>query len=305
MPAVTSSSRPFGAVLTAMVTPMTADGAVDLEATVSLARHLVANGHDGLVLNGTTGEAPTTHAPEKAEIVAAVVEAVGDRAFVVAGAGSNDTAHAVRMAEQAAEAGAHGLLVVSPYYSRPSQPGVVAHVTAVADATDLPVMLYDVPGRAGVRMAPATIDALAAHDRVIAMKDATGDVFAASGGAQRTGLAWYCGDDGLLLPFLAHGGAGIVGVASHVVGNQFAALVRAWDAGDHAEALRLFRSVTPAIEAINGAGFQAVFAKAALEVLGLLPGRTVRLPYVPAPDEAVDDIRAGLRAAGLLDAALA
>jgi len=305
MPRVTSSTRPFGAVLTAMVTPMTADGAVDLDAVVALARHLVDGGQDGLVLNGTTGEAPTTHAPEKAEIVAAVVEAVGDRAFVVAGAGSNDTAHAVRMAEQAAEAGAHGLLVVSPYYSRPSQPGLVAHVQAVVEATDLPVMLYDVPGRAGVRMAPETVATLAQHDQVVAMKDATGDVYSASKLAESTGLAWYSGDDGLLLPFLAHGGVGVVGVATHVVGSQFAAAVRAWDAGDHAEALRIFRAVTPAIEAINGAGFQAVYAKAALEVLGLLSGRAVRLPYVSAPDEAVDDIRAGLRAAGLLDAALA
>ncbi|MEN0127870.1 MAG: 4-hydroxy-tetrahydrodipicolinate synthase [Brevundimonas sp.] len=305
MPRVTSSTRPFGAVLTAMVTPMTADGAVDLDAVVALARHLVDGGQDGLVLNGTTGEAPTTHAPEKAEIVAAVVEAVGDRAFVVAGAGSNDTAHAVRMAEQAAEAGAHGLLVVSPYYSRPSQPGLVAHVQAVVEATDLPVMLYDVPGRAGVRMAPETVATLAEHEQVVAMKDATGDVYSASKLAASTGLAWYSGDDGLLLPFLAHGAVGVVGVATHVVGRQFAAAVRAWDAGDHAEALRIFRAVTPAIEAINGAGFQAVYAKAALEVLGLLSGRAVRLPYVSAPDEAVDDIRAGLRAAGLLDAALA
>jgi 4-hydroxy-tetrahydrodipicolinate synthase len=305
MPRVTSSTRPFGAVLTAMVTPMTSDGAVDLDAAVSLARRLVDDGHDGLVLNGTTGESPTTHAPEKAEIVAAVVEAVGDRAFIVAGACSNDTAHAARMAEQAAEAGAHGLLVVSPYYSRPAQAGVVAHVQAVVGATDLPAMLYDVPARAVVRMSAATIDTLAEHPQVVAMKDATGDVFAASGAAQRTGLAWYCGDDSLILPFLAHGGAGVVGVATHVIGAQYAALVAAWDAGDHGEALRIFRSVTPAIEAINGAGFQAVYAKAALEVLGLLPGRAVRLPYVPASDEDVDDIRAGLRAAGLLDAALA
>jgi 4-hydroxy-tetrahydrodipicolinate synthase len=305
MPRVTSSTRPFGAVLTAMVTPMTSDGAVDLDAAVSLARRLVDDGHDGLVLNGTTGESPTTHAPEKAEIVAAVVEAVGDRAFIVAGACSNDTAHAARMAEQAAEAGAHGLLVVSPYYSRPAQAGVVAHVQAVVGATDLPAMLYDVPARAVVRMSAATIDTLAEHPQVVAMKDATGDVFAASGAAQRTGLAWYCGDDSLILPFLAHGGAGVVGVATHVIGAQYAALVAAWDTGDHGEALRIFRSVTPAIEAINGAGFQAVYAKAALEVLGLLPGRAVRLPYVPASDEDVDDIRAGLRAAGLLDAALA
>lgn len=306
MPQVTSSVRPFGAVLSAMVTPMTQDGAVDLAAAVALAKHLVDEaGHDGLVLNGTTGEAPTTHAPEKAELVAAVVEAVGDRAYIVAGAGSNDTAHAVRMAEQAAEAGAHGLLVVSPYYSRPSQPGLVAHITTVADSTDLPVMVYDVPARAGVRMAPATIDALAAHDRIVAMKDATGDIAAAADGAARTGLAWYSGDDAVTLPFLAHGACGVVGVATQVVGRQFAAMVAAWDAGDHAEALRIYRTTIPAIQAINGPGFQAVFAKAALQVLGLLGSRAVRLPYVPASDDDVEGIRAGLRAAGLLDAAMA
>jgi 4-hydroxy-tetrahydrodipicolinate synthase len=306
MPQVTSSVRPFGAVLSAMVTPMTKDGAVDLAAAVTLAKHLVDDaGHDGLVLNGTTGEAPTTHAPEKAELVAAVVEAVGDRAYVVAGAGSNDTAHAVRMAEQAADAGAHALLVVSPYYSRPSQPGLVAHITTVADATDLPVMVYDIPGRAGVRMAPATIDALAAHERIVAMKDASGDLAAAADATARTGLAWYSGDDALTLPFLAHGAVGVVGVATQVVGRQFAAMVAAWDVGDHAEALRLFRTTVPAVQAINGPGFQAVFAKAALQVLGLLDSRAVRLPYVPATDDDLEGIRAGLRAAGLLDTAMA
>jgi 4-hydroxy-tetrahydrodipicolinate synthase len=306
MPQVTSSVRPFGAVLSAMVTPMTEDGAVDLTAAVALAKHLVDEaGHDGLVLNGTTGEAPTTHAPEKAELVAAVVEAVGDRAYVVAGAGSNDTAHAVRMAEQAAEAGAHGLLVVSPYYSRPSQPGLVAHIATVADSTELPVMVYDVPGRAGVRMAPATIDALASHERIVAMKDATGDVAAAADAIARTGLAWYSGDDAVTLPFFAHGACGVVGVATQVVGRQFAAMVAAWDAGDHAEALRIFRTTVPAVQAINGPGFQAVFAKAALQVLGLLDSRAVRLPYVPASDDDLEGIRAGLRAAGLLDSALA
>ncbi len=305
MPRVTDATRPFGAVLSAMVTPMTDDGGIDLGSAVALAKHLVDHGHDGLVLNGTTGEAPTTHAPEKAELVAAVVEAVGDRAYVVAGAGSNDTAHAVRMAEQAAEAGAHGLLVVSPYYSRPSQPGLLAHITTVADSTDLPVMVYDVPGRAGVRMAPATIDALGAHDRIVAMKDATGDVGAAAVAAARSGLAWYSGDDSLTLPLLAHGAVGVVGVATQAVGAQFAAMIAAWDAGDHAAALEIYRGVAPAITAINGAGFQAVFAKAALHTLGLLPNRVVRLPYVPASDADADDIRAGLRAAGLLDAALA
>ncbi|GCD21533.1 4-hydroxy-tetrahydrodipicolinate synthase [Cellulomonas algicola] len=297
-------ARPFGAVLTAMVTPMTPDGAVDLGAAVTLAKRLVEQGNDGLVLNGTTGEAPTTHAPEKAELVQAVVEAVGDDAFVLAGAGSNDTAHAVRMAEQAAEAGAHGLLVVSPYYSRPSQAGLVAHVTAIADATDVPVMLYDVPGRTGVRFAPESIATLAAHDRVVAMKDASGDAFTATKVIARTGLAWYSGDDGALLTLLAAGAVGIVSVSGHVAGPQLAAVVRAWDAGDHAEALRRFRAVVPAIDALNGAGFQGVAAKAACEILGLIPTRATRLPLVPATDDEVDAIRDGLRAAGLLDVAL-
>ncbi|WP_028046994.1 4-hydroxy-tetrahydrodipicolinate synthase [Cellulomonas sp. URHE0023] len=304
MPRTATPARPFGSVLTAMVTPFTADGAVDLGTAVQLARHLVATGHDGLVLNGTTGEASTTHAPEKAELVAAVVEAVGDDVWVVAGAGSNDTAHAVRMAEQAAEAGAHGLLVVSPYYSRPSQEGVRRHVTAVADATDLPVMLYDVPGRTGVRFGAATIEALAEHDRVVAMKDATGDTFAAAKAIERTGLAWYSGDDGALLTLLAHGAAGIVSVTGHVAGRQLADTVQAFDAGDHAEALRIFRSIIPAIDALNGAGFQAVAAKAALQVLGLLPERSVRLPLVPASDDELALIRDGLRASGLLDVAV-
>lgn len=297
-------ARPFGAVLTAMVTPMTPDGAVDLGAAVTLAKRLVEQGNDGLVLNGTTGEAPTTHAPEKAELVQAVVEAVGDDAFVLAGAGSNDTAHAVRMAEQAAEAGAHGLLVVSPYYSRPSQAGLVAHVTAIADATDVPVMLYDVPGRTGVRFAPESIATLATHDRVVAMKDASGDAFTAMKVIERTGLAWYSGDDGALLTLLAAGAVGIVSVSGHVAGQQLAAVVRAWDAGDHAEALRQFRAVVPAIDALNGAGFQGVAAKAACEILGLVPTRATRLPLVPATDDEVDAIRDGLRAAGLLDVAL-
>lgn len=295
-------SRPFGAVLTAMVTPMGEDGSIDLEAAVRLATHLVDHGHDGLVLNGTTGESPTTHAPEKADLIRAVVAAVGDRAAVVAGAGSNDTLHAVRMADQAAEAGADGLLVVSPYYSRPSQEGVIRHITAVADATALPVMLYDVPGRTGVRLAQPTLDALAAHDRVVATKDATGDVYAAATAAARTGLAWYSGDDSLLLPFLAHGGAGIVSVVGHVAGDQLAAVVAAHDAGDQARALEIFLSIAPAIDALNGQGFQAVAAKAAVWTLGLIPSRHLRLPHVAASDADVEAVRAGLRAAGILDA---
>ncbi len=297
--------RPFGAVLTAMVTPMTPDGVVDLDAAVRVAKKLVDDGNDGLVLSGTTGESPTTHAPEKQELVAAVVEAVGDRAVVVAGAGSNDTDHAVRMAVQAAEAGADGLLVVSPYYSRPSQEGLYRHFATVADATDLPVMLYDVPGRTCVRIAPGTWERIAAHPQVVANKDATGDVYAATKLAAATGLAWYSGDDALLLPFLAHGGAGIVSVSAHVVGRTFAEVVRRFDAGDHVGALAVFRTAIPVIDAVNGAGFQAVMAKAALQVQGVIEHRTLRLPYVEASDDEVAAVREALAQAGVLSPATA
>ncbi|WP_251150691.1 4-hydroxy-tetrahydrodipicolinate synthase [Cellulosimicrobium sp. Marseille-Q4280] len=296
----TTPARPFGAVLTAMITPMTPDGAVDLEAAARLAERLVDGGNDGLVLNGTTGESPTTHAPEKADLVRVVVEAVGDRAAVVAGAGSNDTDHALRMAEQAAEAGADGLLVVSPYYSRPNQEGLYRHFVAVADATDLPIMLYDVPGRTAVRIAADTYARVAAHERVVATKDASGDVYAAATLAASTGLAVYSGDDTLLLPFLAHGGAGVVGVASHVVASRYAEVVRRFDAGDHAGALEVFLTTVPVIDALNAAGFQAVMAKAAVELLGITGNRHLRLPNVAASEEEVALVRDALAAAGLL-----
>ncbi|MBC7551638.1 MAG: 4-hydroxy-tetrahydrodipicolinate synthase [Cellulomonas sp.] len=293
-------ARPFGAVLTAMVTPMPVSEEVDHDAAVRLATHLVDHGHDGLVLNGTTGESPTTHAPEKADLIAAVVAAVGGRAVIVAGAGSNDTKHAVRMAEQAAAAGAHGLLVVSPYYSRPSQEGVYRHSVAVADATDLPVMLYDVPGRTVVRYAPETLDRLANHVRIVAVKDATGDVFAAARTMARTDLAYYSGDDALNLAFLAHGAAGVVSMAGHLVGEGLAALVRAMDAGDLASARAGFGSMLPAIDLICGSGNGVVRSKTALELLGLIPTRTVRLPHVAADDDEVALVRAALLAARLL-----
>lgn len=300
MPPASTAARPFGSVLTAMVTPMTPDGAVDLATAVKLATHLVDAGNDGLVLNGTTGEAPTTHAPEKAELVAAVVEAVGDRAFVVAGAGSNDTAHAVRMAEQAAEAGAHGLLVVSPYYSRPSQAGLATHMEVVAGSTDLPVLVYDIPGRAGVRIAPATFARLAEHPRIVGVKDAAGDVYGSARVMRDTGLAYYAGDDGLYLALLAVGGVGIVSVAGHVVTPLLAQVAERWFAGDQTGALGAFRAATPAIDALNGAGQQAPTAKAALELLGVIPTRATRLPVAPLPDEELPALRAALAAAGVL-----
>ena len=293
--------RPFGALLTAMVTPMASDGSVDLDAAASLARHLADHGHDGIVLNGTTGEAPTTHAPEKADLVRAVVDAVGDRALVVAGAGSNDTVHAVRMAEQAADAGAHGLLVVTPYYSRPAQEGVYRHTVAVADATGLPVMLYDVPGRTAVRYAPETLDRLAAHERVVAVKDATGDVQSALRAIERTGLAWYSGDDGLLLPFLSVGAVGLVSMAAHLVGDEMAAVIAAVDAGDLPTALATFRRITPVVDLICGSGNGALRSKLSLHLLGLLPSPAMRLPQVEADATEVEAVRAALVGAGLLE----
>lgn len=296
----TSPSRPFGTMLTAMVTPFTADGAVDLEAAVSLATHLVDLGHDGLVLNGTTGESPTTHAPEKADLVRAVVDAVGDRAVVVAGAGSNDTDHSIRMAEQSAAAGAHGLLVVSPYYSRPSQEGIVRHTVAIADSTDLPVMVYDIPGRSGVRLSADTYARLAEHDKIVAVKDATGDVYAAAQHIARTGLAWYSGDDALYLAFLAHGAVGLVSVVGHVVGRELVEIGAAFQAGDHARATELFVRIVPVIDAVMGGGFGVVMIKSALVDLGLVPDGRLRLPQVDATPDEAEGVRASLRAVGLL-----
>lgn len=297
---MTTPSRPFGALLTAMVTPMTADGSVDLETAARLATHLVDHGHDGLVLNGTTGEAPTTYSPEKAALIRAVVDAVGDRAVVVAGAGSNDTAHAVRMAVMAAEAGAHGLLVVSPYYSRPSQEGIYRHTVAVADAADLPVMLYDVPARTVVRYAPETLERLAEHPRVVAVKDATGDVQAALGMIERTGLAWYSGDDGLLLPFLSVGAVGLVSMAGHLVGDELAEAIRCFDAGDVSGARRAALDAAPMVRLVCGSGNGALRAKLTLALLGLIPDATMRLPQAPADADEVAAVRAALVAAGRL-----
>ena len=293
-------ARPFGSLLTAMVTPMAPDGSVDLAAATSLASHLVDHGHDGLVLNGTTGEAPTTHAPEKADLIRAVVEAVGDRALVLAGAGSNDTRHAVRMAEQAADAGAHGLLVVSPYYSRPSQEGIYQHTVAVADATGLPVMLYDVPGRTGVRYALSTLERLSTHDRVVAVKDATGDVQGALRAVAGTGLAYYSGDDGLLLAFLAVGAVGLVSMAGHLVGEELAGVIRQFDEGDPAGARKTFLSIQPVIDVICGSGNGVLRSKLALALTGLIPSATMRLPQAAADEEEVQQVRAALASAGIV-----
>jgi 4-hydroxy-tetrahydrodipicolinate synthase len=293
-------ARPFGAVLTAMVTPFDADGHLDLDAAQRLAAHLVDSGHDGLVVSGTTGESPTTTDSEKEALVRAVCEAVGDRAHVVAGVGTNDTRHSVELAQHAAKAGAGGLLVVTPYYSRPPAEGLVAHFTAVADATDLPVMLYDIPGRTGVRIGTPTLLRLAGHERIVAVKEATGDLFAGSEVMSRTSLAYYSGDDPLNLAWLAHGAAGVVSVVGHVAGAEYAAMVQAVDRGDLATARGLHVRLLPAVRGLMTRTQGAITAKAALQLQGVLQHRTMRLPLVAATDEEVALLRADLEEAQLL-----
>lgn len=290
--------RPFGRVLSAMVTPFTADGRLDLDAAQKLAHQLVERGCDGLVLNGTTGESPTTTDTEKADLVRAVVQAVGDRAAVLAGAGTYDTAHSVELARQAAAAGAHGLLVVTPYYSRPPQTGLIAHFTMVADATELPVMLYDIPPRSIVPIALETLYQLAEHPRIVAVKDAKGDL---GGGAEviaTTDLAYYCGDDVLNLPWLSVGAVGFVSVIGNIVPDRLRAMITAFEAGEVATAREVHASTLALIRTFFMAGGVA-FGKAALRLTGLEVGDP-RLPQVPADPDQVTAIAAALVEAGVL-----
>ena len=298
--AMTAASAPFGRVLTAMVTPFTADGALDLDGAQRVAAHLVGNGCDGLVLSGTTGESPTTSDEEKDRLLRAVIDAVGDRACVVAGAGTNDTAHTIELAKQAEKAGARGLLVVTPYYSKPPQAGLVEHFRRVADSTDLPVMLYDIPGRSGVPIHTDTLLRLAAHDRIVAVKDAKGDLYETSRVLAATELAYYSGEDALNLPLLAIGAVGVVSVVAHVCAQDYAALVRAVDAGDLDEARRINAAVLPAVRGIMTRTQGAIMAKAALQLLGVLPQRTVRPPLVEADTDEVALLRADLTEARLI-----
>jgi 4-hydroxy-tetrahydrodipicolinate synthase len=295
-----SPDRPFGAVLTAMVTPFDARGALDVSTAQALAARLVDDGHDGLVVSGTTGESSTTTDAEKELLLRAVLEAVGDRATVVAGVGTNDTRHTVELAEQAAKVGAHGLLVVTPYYNKPPAAGLLAHFTMAADATDLPVMLYDIPGRAGIRIGTPTVLRLAEHPRIVAVKDATGDLFTGSQVMADTGLAYYSGDDALNLAWLAMGAAGVASVVGHVAGSAFARMVAAVDSGDITTARRLHATLIPAVREIMSPTSQgAVRVKAALQLTGVLPNRMTRLPLVPAPDSDLPPLRAALEQAEL------
>lgn len=290
------TTTPFGRVLTAMVTPMSPGGEVDRAGVDALVEHLLATGHDGIVVNGTTGEASTLSSDESIEVVERVAARVGDRARVVAGVGSNDTRHAVDMARRAAEAGAHALLLVSPYYNKPTQAGLVAHCRAVADTTDLPVMLYDIPGRTGIPFAHETLVALAEHPRIVAVKDAKGDLAASTRAMAATDLLWFSGEDALNLPLLAIGAVGVVSVVGHVAGARYRAMVEAVDRGDLAEARRLHRELVPVVDAIMSPSQGAIMAKAALVELGVIEHATVRLPLVESPPEHLEALRAALAA---------
>ncbi|WP_371526857.1 4-hydroxy-tetrahydrodipicolinate synthase [Streptomyces sp. NBC_01283] len=295
MAPTSTPQTPFGRVLTAMVTPFTADGALDLDGAQQLAAHLVDAGNDGLVINGTTGESPTTSNAEKAELVRAVVEAVGDRAHVVAGVGTNDTRHSIELARDAERVGADGLLTVTPYYNKPPQEGLLRHFSAIADSTELPVMLYDIPGRSGVPINTETIVRLAEHPRIVANKDAKGDLGRASWAIARSGLAWYSGDDMLNLPLLSVGACGFVSVVSHVVTPELRSMIDAYNTGDVQKATEIHQKLLPVFTGMFRTQ-GVITTKAALTLQGR-PAGPLRLPLVElSPDETAQlkiDLAAG------------
>lgn len=292
------SRQPFGSMLTAMVTPMTPEGEQDLDGAQQLASYLVDElGHDGLVINGTTGESATKTDEEDRDLVRVVIEAVGDRAVVIAGVGTNDTAHSISSAKTAQLVGADALMAVAPYYNRPPQEGILAHFRAIADATDLPLMTYDIPKRTGVRIDTETLMRLAEHPRIVANKDATGDLESAQWGMARTGLAWYCGDDILNLPMIALGAAGMVSVVGHVVGDRLKAMAEAFWAGDVESAKRMNADLLPVYRGIFRTQ-GVILTKAALALQGL-PAGPVRLPLVDATAEQIDVLRTDLADGGV------
>jgi 4-hydroxy-tetrahydrodipicolinate synthase len=295
---MTHDPRPFGRLLTAMVTPFAADGSLDADGVQRLATYLVDEQHnDALVISGTGGESPTTTDAEKETLVRLVVEAVGDRAKVVAGAGSNYTAHSVELARAAEKAGAHGLLVVAPYYNKPPQAGLLKHFTAIADATALPVLLYDVPHRTGLPIANDTLIKAADHPNIVAVKDAKGDLQASSLVLARTDLAYYSGEDASTLPWLSIGAVGVVGTSTHFTGPQTKEMIEAFERGDNARALALHRQVLPLFTGVfRTAG--TILVKAGLNAKGL-PAGPVRSPLVDATADELAQLRLDAAAAGI------
>jgi 4-hydroxy-tetrahydrodipicolinate synthase len=288
----------LGTLLTAMVTPFAPDGSLDIPAAVRLAHHLVDGGCDGLVLSGTTGESPTTTDAEKLTLLRAVLEAVGDRARVIAGAGSYDTAHSVHLAKASAAEGAHGLLVVTPYYSRPPQAGLIAHFTAVADATPLPVLLYDIPPRSVIPIEFETLRVLSAHPNIVGVKDAKGDLHGGTQLMAETGLAYYSGDDALNLPWLAMGATGFISVISHLATGQLRELLSAFASGDLTTARKINVGISPLCNAMSRLG-GVTLSKAGLRLQGFEVGDP-RLPQVAATAEQIDALAADMRAASVL-----
>lgn len=292
-----SIQPPFGRLLTAMVTPFKDDLSIDWAGIEKLANHLVETGHDGIVLNGTTGEAPTTSDEEKIEIIKVVKNAVAGRAKIIAGAGNNETSHSVDQAKMAAAAGVDGLLVVTPYYNKPPQAGIAAHFLAMAEATDVPVMLYDIPGRTGVAIEPDTIVKLAEHPNIAALKDAKGDVASTSWVIKRSGIPVYSGDDILNLPLLSVGAVGFVSVCGHTVGRQLREMIDAWFSGNSNRALEIHQQLLP----VYTGTFRtqgAILTKAALNMMSL-PGGKVRLPLVDATAAQISQLREDLTAGGV------
>ena len=281
-----------------MVTPMTSDGAIDYDGAARLARYLVSDmRNDGLVISGTTGESPTTTDAEKDRLLRTVIEAVGDQATIVAGVGTNDTAHTCALARQAEAAGAAALLAVTPYYNKPPQNGLVAHFRAVADATALPVMLYDIPGRTATAIATESLLQLAEHPQIVAVKDAKDDPGAASLVMASTQLAYYCGTDMVNLPWLAIGAVGLVSVVGHVAGDRLHEMIDAYAAGDVAGALQIHRDLLPVYTGLfRSQG--VIMTKAALGLLGL-PGGPVRGPLADANPAQIEQLRTDLVAGGV------
>lgn len=285
-------ATPFGRLITAMITPFTKELEIDWAGVEKIAAHLVATGHDGIVVNGTTGEAPTTSDEEKIQIIKVVKNVVGPKIHVVAGAGNNETSHSVIQGQDAQQAGADGLLVVTPYYNKPPQSGVAAHFKAIADATDLPVMMYDIPHRTGIAIESDTIVSLYEHPRIVALKDAKGNVAETSWVIKRCGIPVYSGDDILNLPLLSVGAVGCVSVCGHTVGARLRELIDAWFAGNSERALAIHQELLP----VYTGTFRtqgAILTKAALNLMGL-PGGYVRLPLVDATTEQIAQLRRDL-----------
>ncbi|MCX2747441.1 4-hydroxy-tetrahydrodipicolinate synthase [Arthrobacter sp. MI7-26] len=289
----------LGTLLTAMVTPFTKDGEVDYKQAAELAVKLVDDGCDGLVVTGTTGETSTLTDAENLGMFRVVKEAVGDRAAIIAGTGTNDTAHSVHLSQEAAKLGVDGLLIVTPYYNKPSQAGVRAHFETIASATELPVMLYDIPGRSSIQIAPETMIGLAAHPNIVAVKDAKADFAAATRVMAETDLLFYSGDDGLTLQWMALGAVGLVGVTTHVVTRRFRELVDAINANDFGTARKINFELEPVVRATMTRVQGAVAAKQILKWQGVLPNSVVRLPLVEPDAAEIATIREDLAEAGM------